>query len=93
MSEHGWRVVRRDDEQPWPCTIVDQDGKSLVDIVDGTPVIRDADLAEQIVGFLNARAVAASGPRIQLNFDTRTEYVPVLVPCPRCGGGAMGVRA
>lgn len=49
-----WRVATADDSQEWPCTIVDSEGRSLLAVHNGTPVIRDRSLADRIVAWLNA---------------------------------------
>lgn len=54
MSEK-WRVVTANDEQSWPCTIVDDEGRSLLGVHDGTPVVRSPELAARIVAALNDR--------------------------------------
>lgn len=49
----AWRIVAARDGEAWPCTIVDRSGRSLLGIVNGTPVIRDRALAERVLAALN----------------------------------------
>lgn len=67
VTEHTWRIVTADDAHPWPCTIVDNNGKSLLGIHNRTPIIRDRELAERIIALLNESSISPGsiedGPR------------------------------
>lgn len=52
LAPARWRIVTANDDHGWPCTVVDSDGRSLLGVHNGTPVIRSRDLAERIVAAL-----------------------------------------
>ena len=82
-----WQVVT-DDEFPGAGTIVDGDGKGLLSLFAGTPIIRERLLADRICAFLNGDQLVT------------TERVQVAGPCVvtncyckctlRTGGGRIG---
>lgn len=51
-----WHIVTATDDQQWPCTIVDDEGHSLLAVHDGTPVVRSRALADRVLAALNAPA-------------------------------------
>lgn len=60
--ERLWRIVTADDDHELPCTIVDSNGKSLLGIHNGTPIIRDRALTERILSLLNASSLPSVTP-------------------------------
>lgn len=51
----AWQIVTASEDQQWPCTIIDGEGRSLLATHNGTPIIRDRALAERVVAALNGR--------------------------------------
>lgn len=53
-TESEWHIVEAVEGQPWPCTLVDRTGKSLLGVHNGTPIIRDRSLSDRLLLALNS---------------------------------------
>lgn len=49
----AYRIVEAKDGQQWPCTIVDNNGRSVLATVDRTPVPATREIADRMLAALN----------------------------------------